>query len=157
MNENNLTVEEKPKKSLKQFLVNFLTNKKFLISLGIIFVLTIFEFTTDFVEITVGSVLELTNPYRPKSGTIWELHKKDRLASEQLEEITKSLPEQRQEIPEINDLVQLKDLLQQNGTVLITAEQFHDLYNQIPIRFSGDVISPFDLLKLSHSKKWIGT
>lgn len=157
MNENNLTVEEKSKKSLKQLLINSLTNRKFLISLGIILVLTVFEFTTDFVEIVIGSALELTNPYRPKSGRIWELHKKDRLASEQLEEITKSLPEQKQEIPEINDVIQLRDLLQENETVLITADQFLELYNQIPIRISGDIISPFDLLKLSHSNKWIWT
>ena len=102
-------------------------------------------------------MLEITNPYRPKSGTIWELHKKDRLASEQLEEIKKTLPDKKKKVVAITDLIQLKDQLEKQQSLLITADQFRHLYNQIPIRLSGDVISPFDMLKLSHSKKWVWT
>jgi len=157
MKEKTPKVEATTKLSLKKILIRLLTNKKLLLSLGIIIILIVVEFTTDFVEIVLGSVIELTNPYRPKSGTIWELHKKDQLASEQLEQITKSLPDKKQEIPEINDLIQLKTKLEEQQTLLITADQFRSLYIQIPIRISGDIISPFDLLKLSHSRKWIWT
>jgi len=157
MKEKTPKVEATTKLSLKKILIRLLTNKKLLLSLGIIIILIVVEFTTDFVEIVLGSVIELTNPYRPKSGTIWELHKKDQLASEQLEQITKSLPDKKQEIPEINDLIQLKTKLEEQQTLLITVDQFRSLYNQIPIRISGDIISPFDLLKLSHSRKWIWT
>lgn len=142
---------------LKKLLFRIFTNKKFLITLAILTFTMIIEFTTDFVEVVLGNIVELTNPYRPKSGTIWELHKKDRLASEQLKEIVDSLPDEQQELPEINDLIQLKTTLEQQQSLLITADQFRDLYSQIPIRLAGDVISPFDLLKLSHSRKWIWT
>ncbi|UCE06215.1 MAG: hypothetical protein JSW07_21975, partial [bacterium] len=154
-NEND--IKNKTFQSLKKKLFQLFNNRKFLITVAIIVLITMVEFATDFVEIVLGSVIELTNPYRPKSGTIWELHKKDRLASAQLEEITKSLPDKKQEIPEINDLLQLKTKLEQQQSLLITADQFRNLYNQIPIRISGDIISPFDLLKLSHSRKWIWT
>ena len=157
MEKEEATFESKPSLNLKSKLFRILTNKKFLISLSIIILLTIVEFTTDFVEIALGNIVELTNPYRPQSGTIWELHKKDRLASEQLKEIVDSLPENERELPEISDLVQLKNQLEQQQSTLITADQFRDLYNQIPIRIAGDVIPPLDLLKLSHNRKWVWT
>jgi hypothetical protein len=157
MEKDDLNTETKPKRSLTEKLIRLLTSRKFLIPFIIITLLIIIEITTDFAEIVLGNVIELTNPYRPKSGTIWELHKKDVLAGEQLEIITESLPDQNQEIPEINDLLQLRSQLEQQQTLLITADQFRNLYNQIPIRISGDIISPLDLLKLSHSRKWIWT
>jgi hypothetical protein len=149
--------KNKPLFNLKTILLQILTNKKFLLTFSIIVLITIVEFSTDLVEIVLGNIVELTNPYRPKTGTIWEMHKKDRLASEQLNEIIASLPDEQQQIPEINDLVQLKTQLEQQQSLLITADQFRNLYNQIPIRIAGEVISPFDLLKLSHSRKWIWT
>ena len=157
MEKEEVTFESKPSRNLKSKLFRLLTNKKFLITLSVIILLTIVEFTTDFVEIALGNIVELTNPYRPKSGTIWELHKKDRLASEQLKEIVDSLPENERELPQISDLMQLKNQLEQQQSLLITADQFRDLYNQIPIRIAGDVIPPLDLLKLSHNRKWIWT
>jgi hypothetical protein len=149
--------KNKPLFNLKTILLQILTNKKFILTFSIIVLITIVEFSTDLVEIVLGNIVELTNPYRPKTGTIWEMHKKDRLASEQLNEIIASLPDEQQQIPEINDLVQLKTQLEQQQSLLITADQFRNLYNQIPIRIAGEVISPFDLLKLSHSRKWIWT
>ena len=157
MEKEEATFESKPSRNLKSKIFRLLTNKKFLITLSALVLIIIFEFTSDFVEIVLGNIVELTNPYRPKSGTIWELHKKDRLASEQLKEIVDSIPENEREIPEISDLFQLKNQLEQQQSLLITADQFRDLYNEIPIRIAGDVIPPLDLLKLSHSQKWIWT
>lgn len=152
-----VTIESKPSRNLKTKIFRLLTNKNFLIILSVLMLITIIEFTTDFVEIALGNIVELTNPYRPKSGTIWDLHKKDRLASEQLKEIVASLPDEQPELPEISDLVQLKIQLEQQKSLLITADQFRDLYNQIPTRIAGDVVPPLDLLKLSHNRKWIWT
>jgi len=157
MKEKELNLEITKNQRLNEIITKLLTNRRIIITFVLIIVLTIIEFTTDFAEIMIGNAIELTNPYRPKSGTIWELHKKDRLANEQLEEITKALPDRKQEIPEINDLLQLKIKLEEQGTLQITADQFRNLYNQIPTRISGDIITPLDLLKLSHSKKWIWT
>jgi len=150
--EQNATPQKKFR--LKAIIKRIITNRKFLISMALVVIIFVLEFTTDFVEIVIGSVMELTNPYRPRSGTIWKLYEKDRLASQQLEKITSELPKSIPEIAEIKNLSQLKDQLEKQHTVLITADQFRNLYNQIPIRISGDIISPFDLLKLSHNKKW---
>ncbi len=147
----------KTHRNLTTKLLRVFTNKKFLITLSILILIAILEFTTDFVEIVLGNIVELTNSYRPQSGTIWELHKQDRLANEQLAEIIESLPAEEQQLPEITDLMQLKSRLEQQGSLLITADQFNNLYNQIPIRVASDVISPYDLLKLTHSHKWVWT
>jgi len=144
------------KKTNKKFLKIF-SNKIFLITSAIIIVFTTFEFTTDFVEILLGKIIELTNPFRPKAGTIWEINKKDLIANDKLKEITKNIPSNKTELTEVENLQQLSDLLQGGKTIYISPEQFRNLYNQIPPRFSFDIISPFDLLKLSHSRKWAWT
>ena len=143
-------------KTKNKFLKIF-TNKKFLFSLTIIIIFFTFEFTTDFVEIMLGKIIELTNSFRPKAGTIWEMNKQDQLANDRLKEITKNIPSNETEFNEIEDLKQLSDLLQAGKIVFISPEQFRNLYNQIPQRFCYDIISPFDLLKLSHSRKWTRT
>lgn len=143
--------------SFKSRLLKRLTTKKFLLTLAIIFGLIIFEFSTDFVEVVVGNILELTNPLRPKSGTIWDLYHKDSIASDQLQEMTKSISDRQIENPTINDLDELKATLDEKQTVTIPGDQFLNLYNQFPPRTAYEIISPFDLLKLAHSRTWIWT
>ena len=154
-NEFNSDLETPP--SDRGIFVKIITNKKLIITLSTLFIFITLEFMTDFIEVTIGSIIELTNPFRSKSGTIWERHKKDLIANDQMKEISRSVPEKNEEISKISDLLQLKAELQNKETVMITADQFRTLYNQIPPRISYDVISPFDLLKLYHSKKWIWT
>lgn len=144
-------------KKEKSKLLKLITGKKFLTTLSVICFFLVIEFTTDMVEIVVGGIIELTNPFRPKAGTIWELNEKDQLASDQLQAITQNLNEKRIEAADIRDLFQLKDELKNQQTILITAAKFKTLYNQMPPRFSYDIISPFDLLKLSHNRKWTWT
>ncbi len=146
--------DETPRKSR---LKRIFTNTSFIVTVIFLVVVITIEFTTDFVEIAVGSVLELTNPFRPRSGTIWDLYEKDRKANDQVKEISSAIPERQMKIPEIKDLIQLREKLEQEEKLLIPAEKFLALYNQMPTRFSSKVISPFDLLKLTHSDKWIWT
>ncbi len=145
--------EEKQKSKL----LRLITNRKFIISFAAIIVFFVLEFTTNFVEIVIGNVLELTNPFRPKAGTVWEQNKKDQIASDQLKEITQNIDNDKIELADINDLIELKNKLEVQKTVIITSEQFKKFYNQIPPRFSYDIISPFNLLKLLHNKKWTWT
>ncbi len=115
------------------------------------------EFSTDFVEIGLGKMMDLTNPLRPKVGTFWEKNKKDQLANDRLNEIAKNLPISNNDFSAMIDLKQLGDLLEKEPSVLLSPEQFRNIYNQIPSRFAFDIISPFDFLKLSHSRKWAWT
>ena len=66
-------------------------NKLLLKSAALIFIFLSVEFTTDFVEIVLGKIIDLTNPLRPKAGTFWELNKKDQLANDRLKEIAKNI------------------------------------------------------------------
>ena len=157
--EEQITQKEEPEhiEDKKEKFYHFFIQKKFLIFLTAIILIIALEFTTDFVEIVLGYTLELTNSFRPKSGTIWELNKKDQLADSQLQQISQNISEPKIEITNIRDLFQLREKLEKEESIIITSQQFKDLYNQIPPRFSYDVISPFDLLKLSHSRKWTWT
>jgi len=157
MEEKELISESPGTLSLKLRFVKLLKNKNIIITVLALLIFTVLEFSTDFVEVIIGSVIELANPLRPKSGTIWELHEKDQIATEQLQEISKSISDEQEAIPDIRDLSQLQKILDEQQTVMIGAEQFRNLYNLIPTRFSYLIIPPFDLLKLAHSRKWIWT
>ncbi|MDW7681096.1 MAG: hypothetical protein SCK70_11060, partial [bacterium] len=141
-------INQTPKKRLAIF-----RSRKFLILSTVFIALLIIEFRFDVVEIFVGNILEMTNSFRPRAGTLWEREKKDQLANSQLHIISQSVIEPKIETTNIQTLSQLRDLLEEKQSVFLTADQFKNLYNQIPPRVSFDVISPFDLLKLSHSRK----
>ena len=157
MAEKELTSEEIAKIKTGNIFLRIFKNKKFLFTCTLFIIIITFEFTTDFVEIALGKMIELTNPFRPKAGTIWEMNKQDKLANDRLKEISKNIPTRKNELTEIKDLKQLSEILETGQTILITPEQFRTIYNQIPPRFSFDIISPFDFLKLSHSRKWTWT
>ncbi|MBC8183219.1 hypothetical protein H8E88_19110 [candidate division KSB1 bacterium] len=156
MEEKELIPEVIEKKTDNIFLKIF-KNKNLLITSALLITIITFEFTTDFVEIFLGKVIELTNPFRPKAGTIWDMNKQDQLASDRLKEIAKNIPIRKNELREIKDLKELSEILETEQTVLLNPEQFRIIYNQIPPRLSFDIISPFDFLKLSHSRKWTWT
>lgn len=143
----------RPKNRMKKIFAN----KTVITSLIILLLFIVLEFTTDFIEIIIGSVIDLTNPLRPQSGTIWDLYNADRRAANQVLEISSAVPDGATEKPDISNLSQLREKLEQDGTLLISSDNFLDLYNQMPNRFSTKVISPFDLLKLTHSDQWVWT
>ena len=101
--EKNFQIERKKSK----FAVLF-SNRKFLITIASFTLFVVLEFSTDFIEIVMGNVIELTNAFRPKSGTLWELNKKDKLADDQLRQISRNLDHQQDEIPDIQNLSQLR-------------------------------------------------
>ncbi|NOZ60672.1 MAG: hypothetical protein GXO74_03230 [Calditrichaeota bacterium] len=138
------------------FLKKFFTLRR-VILIGIVLIILIVEYSADFVEIFIGNALELTNSFRPKSGAIWELSQKDQIASDQLQQIAKNVKAPRVEVNEIKDLLQLRQQLDKTKSVMLSASKFKELYSQIPPRYSYDIIAPFDLLRLSHSRKWAWT
>ncbi len=143
--------------TLKAKLVRRFTSKNFLLPLFIAIGLIVLEFATNFVEIALGNMLELTNPWRPQSGTVWELHKKDALASQQLQHIVAATEKRPVEFHTISDLLQLKAALDSLQSITITADQFLNLYHQFPPPIAFEMMGPFDLLKLAHSGNWIWT
>ena len=150
------TNQEKPKLREKFSLKKHLTPKRALV-IAIVALFFIVEYSADFIEIIIGNALEITNSFRPKSGTIWELNLKDQKASDQLQQISQNVKEPKVEITEVKDLFQLQQQLDKKKNVVLSAKKFKELYSQIPPRYSFDIISPFDLLRLSHSRKWAWT
>ena len=157
MEEKEFTPTVIEEKKTENIFLRIFKNKKFLIASALLISIVALEFTTDFVEISLGKIIELTNPFRPKAGTIWDMNKKDQIASDRLREIAKNIPTRKIELREIKDLKELSEILEAEQTVLLSHEQFRIIYNQIPPRLSFDIIPPFDFLKLSHSHKWTWT
>jgi len=141
---------------IKLFLKKHFTLKRIIV-ISIVLIFLIVEYSADFVEIFIGNALELTNSFRPKSGTVWELNQKDQIASDQLQQISQNVKEPKIEVNEIKDLLQLQQQLNKKKSIMLSAARFKELYSQIPPRYSYDIIAPFDLLRLSHSRKWAWT
>ncbi|MBN2010654.1 hypothetical protein JW960_15010 [candidate division KSB1 bacterium] len=116
----------------------------------------ILELAFDITETSLGFLVELTNSFRPKTGTIWSQNSKDVTANEQLEEYTQQKPAQ-EEIIQIDDLYQLKTLLDERESVVISFTQFLQIYTMLPPNSAQQIIPPFTLLRLIHDKQWTRT
>jgi hypothetical protein len=119
-------------------------------------ILIIIELVFHVTESTIGFFVELTNGLRPKSGTIWSQNTHNIEADQQLEAYYKQQPAV-EEIVRIDDLYQLKSLLDERPSVLISSDQFLLVYSQLPPGSSQQIIPPFKLLQLIHEKQWTRT
>ena len=127
--------------------------------IGIALVLLIFllaELLFDVVEIGVGSVLETTNAFRPKTGTVWELNESDRVAREQISQISGEGSELDNQL-NIAGMSDLKKVLEERNTVFITRDQLLNIYNDVPPRLARAIVPPLDLLKVIQSQQWVRT
>ncbi|MEE4311434.1 MAG: hypothetical protein V2J62_06145 [candidate division KSB1 bacterium] len=131
-------------------------NKRFI---GLVLVLLLFllaELIFDVVEIGVGFVLETTNAFRPKTGTVWELNQSDRTAREQISHISGEGSERDNQL-NIAGISDLKKILEEKNTVFITRDQLLSIYNDVPPRLARAIVPPLDLLKVIQSQQWVRT
>lgn len=130
--------------------------KNIVMTISIILLICLIEGIFDVAEIIIGGLLEITNPFRVRSGTIWEIDKQDQIADQHLLGITENIPHKDQP-PVIETLDKLKLILDEQESVVVSADQFLRLYNLLPPRSAHEIISPFDLLKIFQSNQWIWT
>ena len=142
------------KKYLNLKLRTRLLNKKVILISSFIFIVFLSEFIFDIFEITLASLIEITNSVRPKSGTVWELYNQDQIANKRLSGITANITDKEKPLT-ITTLSELKSTLDEQGSVVISADQFFHLYNLLPTRSAQEIVAPLTLLKIYHSNKWV--
>jgi hypothetical protein len=59
--------------------------------------------------------------------------------------------------PDIVDFYSLKTVLDERGTLVISADQFLKIYNTLPPQSAGAIISPLELLKTFYHNQWVWT
>jgi len=131
-------------------------SKNVTIAIVILLILFLIELKFNIVEIAIGSIIEITNPFRPQTGPVWELAKQDESANMRLAGIMKTLPTDSIP-PTVNSPYDLRTVLDEQSEVILSADQFLTIYNSMPPQSAQEIISPLDLLKLFYSNQWVWT
>jgi len=122
-----------------------------ILMVGVLFVA---ELRFDWIERMLGAYLVSSNSQRPESGAIWEKGKKARTARTTLEQIVTDRQAVQREMRNVTSIHQLAESLVPGQGVIIAPEQFRRLFLRLPQAVSRQMISVFELLRLSSSSAW---
>lgn len=134
-----------------------LFSKNMIIFFSILFVFLIIELMFDVIEITLGEIIDWTNPLRPTTGAVWTLEYKDKTAAEQLHTILEDIPERKQEMLNINNFEELNRVLEEQPEVTISKKDFLEIYTHLPPELAQEIMSPFEMIPLARGDIWVKT
>ena len=112
------------------------------------------ELKLDWVERVVGAYLVSTNPARPESGTIWEKGRKARDARSAVEKLAADRESHQRSARNAGSLNEILATVAPGQGVMLSAEHFREIYQKLPQGFSSEMVSPFELLRLSSTGSW---
>jgi hypothetical protein len=114
----------------------------------------ILELRFDWVERFLGSYLVTTNSARPESGSIWEKSHQARTAQQALEQILTDRQSLQREARNATSFTQIATKVTSENGVMLSADQFRQLYMRLAPSIAEDIISPLDLLVLVSKGRW---
>mgnify|MGYP001103925184 CR=1 FL=1 len=114
----------------------------------------ILELRFDWVERFLGSYLVTTNSARPESGSIWEKSHQARTAQQALEQILTDRQSLQREARNATSFTQIATKVTSENGVMLSADQFRQLYMRLAPSIAEDIISPLDLLALVSKGRW---
>jgi hypothetical protein len=115
------------------------------------------ELKVGWIERLVGTSLLSTNAERPESGTIWEKGQKTRSAQSAVDKLAVDRESSQRTARNAGTLKEVVSGLAPAQGVMLSAEHFRELYQKLPQGFAGEIISPFELLRLAAEGRWIRT
>ena len=115
------------------------------------------ELKFDWLERAVGGYLVSTNTERPESGAIWETGRKTQAARTTVERLATDREAYQRMARNAGSLSEIVGTLSPGQGVMLSAEHFRELYQNLPQGFSAEMLSPFDLLRLVSGGRWSRT
>ncbi len=112
------------------------------------------ELKFDWLERAVGGYLASTNAERPESGAIWETGRKTQAARTTVERLATDREAYQRMARNAGSLSEIVGTLSPGQGVMLSAEHFRELYQNLPQGFSTELLSPFDLLRLVSAGRW---
>jgi hypothetical protein len=97
-------------------------------------------------ERVAGAYLVTTNAYRPQSGTIWEQGRQTDKARETLAQYANQRQSVQREVRQAGTLGQVVANIVDDTGVMLSADQFVDLYLKLPPVLSQEIMSPYTML-----------
>jgi hypothetical protein len=120
-----------------------------LLSLGLIA-----ELRFDWAEHLVGRYLVTTNPFRPESGAIWEKGHRTEDARQVLEKIVTDKQAVQREARDAQNFTQIAQALFRGIELIISADHFRHLYNELPPELAAELLSPYTLVRIVSKNEW---
>ncbi len=140
-------------KNFKEWSQRVLGLRPVLVTL-LVFCVIVLEMRFDWMERVVGAYLMTTNSVRPESGAIWEKGHQARTAQKTLEKIVTDRQISQREARSAGSFSQIAANLSPGQGVMMSVDRFRNLYLQLPQPVSQEVMSAFDLLKISSNGRW---
>ena len=112
------------------------------------------ELRYDWAERLVGSYLVTTNPSRPESGAIWDKGHRTEDARQVLEKIVTDKQAVQREAREAENFTQIAQTLSRGIELIISADHFRHLYNQLAPEIASELLSPYAMVRLISEKEW---
>jgi hypothetical protein len=114
----------------------------------------ILELRFDWVERALGAYLVTTNSARPESGAVWEKGRQTLTAQKTLEQIVTDRQTSQREARNATTFNQIAANVSSDQGVMLSADHFRRLYLSLEQEFAQEIISPFELLRLSSEGHW---
>ena len=112
------------------------------------------ELRFDWAEHILGRYLVSTNTFRPESGAIWEKGHRTEGAQQLLEQIITDKEAVRREAREAENFTQIASTLSRGIELIISADHFRHLYNNLPPELAAELMSPYALIRIISEKEW---
>ena len=122
--------------------------------LAMITLLCSFEMRFSFTEKLLGYYLFWQNDSRAKIGRMWEFQDKNIAALGSIEEVVANLKEVKSQAMNITTFRELFFLIEKEGDIAISKNQFVLLQKNLPSELSEIFFSPMDVLSLFYSSSW---
>mgnify|MGYP001825316810 FL=1 len=120
-----------------------------LLSMGLIA-----ELRFDWAEHMIGRYLVTTNAFRPESGAIWEKGHRSEDARQVLEKIVTDKLAVQREARDAQNFTQISQALSRGIELIISADHFRHLYNELPPALAAELLSPYALVHMVSKNEW---
>lgn len=140
-------------KNFNDWLRRVLGLRPVMVALAVACILVL-EMRFDWVERALGAYLMTTNATRPQSGAIWEKGRRTLTAQKTLEKIVTDRQASQREARSAQTFSQVAAGLTDGDSAMLSAEHFRELYLKLPREAAGEVLSPFELLKIAAQGNW---
>ncbi len=112
------------------------------------------ELRFDWAEQIIGRYLVTTNQFRPESGAIWEKGHRTEDARQILEKIVTDKQAVQREAREAQNFTQVAQTLSRGIELIISADHFRQLYNELPPELAAELLSPYALVRIVSENEW---
>lgn len=122
--------------------------------LFLVLLVLIAELRFDWAEDLIGDYLVSTNQFRPESGAIWEKGHRTEDARQVLEKIVTDKQAVQREARNAENFTQIAGTLSRGLELIISANHFRHLYNELPPELAGELLSPYAMIRFISEREW---